>query len=82
MSLKYEPATETVNSDGARHMGSTVQVGVWLEGPRERERERERETPVYEPLREAHTVVAGEGGVRAVCPSWGVSGVPVCTSAW
>ena len=31
---------ETVKSDGARHMGSTVWLDLWVKGERESERER------------------------------------------
>ena len=53
---------ETVKSDGARHMGSTVRLGLWVKG------EREAAPPSrWCSSREGEEVVAGEGGGRAVC---------------
>ena len=36
------PGFDRVTSDDARHMGSTVQVGLWLKGVRERQGASER----------------------------------------
>jgi len=43
LSLARSKFPDTVKSDGARHMGSTVWLGLRVNGERERERERERE---------------------------------------
>ena len=48
LSLARSKFPDTVKSDGARHMGSTVWLGLRVNGERERERERERTG--YEPF--------------------------------
>ena len=61
---------ETVKSDSARHMGSTVWVGLWVKGGREREQQGGRGRERGD---QAHTVVAG-GGV-GICSLPEVGGV-------
>jgi len=68
---------ETVKSDGARHMGSSVWVGLWVkgetEGEGEGERKREREAT-------KHKQWLRERGGRAVCQRGGMRSSMACST--